>query len=117
MTLAGASPDHLALSGQGVRDVTRVAAGDPDLYSQIISGNASAVLALLEELRGEEAWTALARLSDRIIPARTGEVRDMTAKEGGATVALALPIEDGGWLLKTRTGGVGTEACSGLEST
>ncbi|WP_106817083.1 pyridoxamine 5'-phosphate oxidase family protein [Janibacter massiliensis] len=68
----------------------------------------------LEELRGEEAWTALARLSDRIIPARTGEVRDMTAKEVGATVALALPIEDGGWLLKTRTGGVGTEPVQGV---
>lgn len=50
-TLAGASLDHLALSGQGVRDVTRVAAGDPDLYSQIIAGNAGAVAALLGEIR------------------------------------------------------------------
>ena len=30
--LAGAPVDHLVLSGQGVRDVTRVAAGDPALY-------------------------------------------------------------------------------------
>ena len=30
--LADAPADHLALSGQGVRDVTRVAAGDPALY-------------------------------------------------------------------------------------
>jgi prephenate dehydrogenase len=50
-TLAGASPDHLALSGQGVRDVTRVAGGDPRLYSQIIGGNARAVAALLDEVR------------------------------------------------------------------
>jgi prephenate dehydrogenase len=50
-TLAGASADHLALSGQGVRDVTRVAGGDARLYSQIISGNAQAVTALLTEVR------------------------------------------------------------------
>ncbi|HJQ04136.1 MAG TPA: prephenate dehydrogenase [Nocardioides sp.] len=50
-TLAGASPDHLALSGQGVRDVTRVAGGDARLYSQIIGGNADAVAALLTEVR------------------------------------------------------------------
>ncbi len=34
--LAGAPGDHLALSGQGVRDVTRIAAGDPGLWQQII---------------------------------------------------------------------------------
>jgi prephenate dehydrogenase len=50
-TLAGAAPDHLALSGQGVRDVTRVAGGDARLYSQIIGGNAAAVAALLTEVR------------------------------------------------------------------
>lgn len=50
-TLTGAAPEHLALSGQGVRDITRVAAGDPVLYSQIINGNADAVTALLTELR------------------------------------------------------------------
>jgi prephenate dehydrogenase len=48
--LAGAPQDHLALSGQGVRDVTRVAAGDPRLWQQIISANAEAVLALLDEV-------------------------------------------------------------------
>lgn len=50
-TLAGAPPEHLALSGTGVRDVTRVAGGDPRLYSQIIGGNAAAVTALLAEVR------------------------------------------------------------------
>ncbi|HWI44059.1 MAG TPA: prephenate dehydrogenase [Nocardioides sp.] len=50
-TLAGASPDHLALSGTGIRDVTRVAGGDPRLYSQIIGGNAHAVADLLAEVR------------------------------------------------------------------
>jgi prephenate dehydrogenase len=50
-TLAGAPPHHLALSGQGVRDVTRVAGGDPALYSQIIGANAPAVTNLLAELQ------------------------------------------------------------------
>ena len=41
--LADAPADHLALSGQGVRDVTRIAAGDPVLYGQIVAANADAV--------------------------------------------------------------------------
>jgi len=49
--LAGAPVDHLALSGQGVRDVTRVAAGDPVLYGQIVAANSEAVLDLLAEVR------------------------------------------------------------------
>ncbi|MBZ5734119.1 prephenate dehydrogenase [Nocardioides sp. TRM66260-LWL] len=49
--LADAPRDHLALSGQGVRDVTRVAGGDPALYGQIVSANAAAVLDLLAEVR------------------------------------------------------------------
>src|SRR6478735_12588798 len=51
--LAEAPEQHLALSGQGVRDVTRVAAGDPALYGQIVTANADAVLGLLGEVRGE----------------------------------------------------------------
>jgi prephenate dehydrogenase len=45
------APDgHLALSGPGVRDVTRVAGGDPALWQQIIPANAEAVLTLLDEV-------------------------------------------------------------------
>jgi prephenate dehydrogenase len=49
--LVDAPADHLALSGQGVRDVTRVAAGDPALYGQIVAANADQVVALLNEVR------------------------------------------------------------------
>jgi len=49
--LADAPAEHLALSGQGVRDVTRVAAGDPVLYGQIVAANAGAVGELLAQLR------------------------------------------------------------------
>lgn len=51
--LADAPEGHLALTGQGVRDVTRVAAGDPTLYGQIVTQNADAVLTLLGEVRGQ----------------------------------------------------------------
>jgi prephenate dehydrogenase len=59
--LADAPADHLALSGQGVRDVTRIAAGDPVLYGQIVAANAAAVGQLLAELRDrlDGAITAL----------------------------------------------------------
>lgn len=43
--------DAVALSGQGVRDVTRIAASDPMLWTQILAGNAAAVLPLLEGVR------------------------------------------------------------------
>lgn len=51
--LAGAPADHLALSGQGVRDVTRIAASDPLMWQQILSANSLAVTALLSELSEE----------------------------------------------------------------
>lgn len=51
--LAVAPENHLSLAGPGVRDVTRVAGGDPALYGQIVSGNSTAVLELLGELRSE----------------------------------------------------------------
>lgn len=51
--LVDAVPEHLSLSGQGVRDVTRVAAGDPDLYSQIIRANGETVTDLLRGLRDQ----------------------------------------------------------------
>ncbi len=56
----------VALSGQGIRDVTRVAASDPQLWTQILSGNAAAVRHVLADLRDEldEVVTALERLSD-----------------------------------------------------
>jgi prephenate dehydrogenase len=55
--VAGRLPEapqgHLVLSGQGVRDVTRIAAGDPALWQQILVANAPAVTALLAEVRAD----------------------------------------------------------------
>lgn len=43
------APDQaLGLAGQGLRDVTRIAAGDPRLWTQILAGNAEAIAQTLE---------------------------------------------------------------------
>ena len=51
--LADAPREHLALSGQGVRDVTRIAAGDPALWQQIITANTEALTLLLRDVRDD----------------------------------------------------------------
>ena len=44
-------PDSaVALAGQGIRDVTRIAASDPMMWTQILAGNAPALRTVLEEL-------------------------------------------------------------------
>lgn len=48
--LAGAPEQALGLAGQGLRDVTRIAAGDPGLWTQILAGNAGAVADILRSL-------------------------------------------------------------------
>jgi prephenate dehydrogenase len=49
--LVDAPPLHLALSGPGLRDVTRIAAGDPDLWQQIVTANAEPIRELLRDVR------------------------------------------------------------------
>lgn len=48
--LEALSETSVALAGQGVRDVTRIAASDPGLWTQILVGNAPAVQAVLAEV-------------------------------------------------------------------
>jgi prephenate dehydrogenase len=47
--LASGSTSDLNLAGQGLRDTTRIAASDPDLWLQILSQNAAAIGPLLVE--------------------------------------------------------------------
>ena len=49
--LNDAPTEHLALAGQGVRDVTRVAASDPALWEQILRLNSASVIGPLRALR------------------------------------------------------------------
>lgn len=87
--LADAPEQHLALTGQGVRDVTRVAGGDPALYGQIVSGNATAVVELLGEVRAD---------LDRLIAAVGGGDRGTLVDllDHGVAGTRAIPAKHGG---------------------
>jgi prephenate dehydrogenase len=87
--LVDAPEQHLALSGQGVRDVTRVAAGNPALYGQIVSANAQAVLGLLAEVRAQ---------LDTVIDAVAADDRSAleTVLAQGVAGTRAIPGKHGG---------------------
>lgn len=61
-------------------------------------------------LEGDERERALELLSERILPGRPAEVRPMSRKEVQATLAMELPITDGAWIMKARTGLPATNA-------
>jgi prephenate dehydrogenase len=94
--LAGAPAEHLALSGQGVRDVTRVAGGDPQLYRQIVTGNAGAVLDLLGEVRDQ---------LDRLIGALGADDQDtlLALLERGQQGTREIPGKHGAPMRPTAT--------------
>jgi prephenate dehydrogenase len=94
--LADAPADHLALSGQGVRDVTRIAAGDPELWQQIVTGNAAAVLGLLGEVRGQ-----LDLLMDALDRGARPELAALLDR--GVAGTRAIPGKHGGPVRPTRS--------------
>ena len=51
--LNSGTSDQLSLSGQGLRDTSRIAASDPQLWVQIISQNAPAISPLLSSLQAD----------------------------------------------------------------
>ncbi|HEU5222910.1 MAG TPA: prephenate dehydrogenase [Candidatus Lumbricidophila sp.] len=51
--LIGAPASALGLAGQGVRDVTRIAASDPDLWVQILGANAAPVRGILQAVHAD----------------------------------------------------------------
>ncbi|CAM3194531.1 prephenate dehydrogenase [Nocardioides dubius] len=87
--LAEAPSSHLALSGQGVRDVTRIAGSDPTLWKQIITANSEAVLAMLDEV--EER---LARLRGFVAAADAEAIAALLAE--GVAGTRAIPAKHGG---------------------
>ncbi|MFJ6021986.1 prephenate dehydrogenase [Nocardiopsis alba] len=56
--LSGGDETALALAGQGVRDVTRIAGGDPAMWEEILSHNALPVAEVLAEVAEDLAATA-----------------------------------------------------------
>jgi len=103
--LDGGPETHLALSGQGLRDVTRIAGGDPRLWRQILVGNATHLRTVLQRVR-TDIDTMLAGLdgstSDvvgvlergvhgtKLIPGKHGSV-----EAGWGTVYVQVPDRPG----------------------
>ncbi|HZB65927.1 MAG TPA: prephenate dehydrogenase [Ornithinibacter sp.] len=104
----------VSLAGQGLRDVTRIAASDPLLWTQILAGNAPAVRSVLAELVGDltvvlgaldelasstDAPGARGTLARAIAAGNAGHAR-IPGKHGAAptaytTVRVIVPDEPG----------------------
>jgi prephenate dehydrogenase len=76
----------VALSGQGIRDVTRIAASDPGMWTQILAANAPAVRRVLELLSGE---------LDAVLVALRNLESDPDGGSVGARAVLARTVADG----------------------
>ena len=80
-----ASNGAVGLAGQGVRDVTRIAASDPGLWVQILSANAEPVAEILRGVR-DDVDALLAALADPEAPGSRRALADLIAA-GNAGVA------------------------------
>ena len=82
----------LALSGNGLRDVTRIAASDPNLWVQILSANARSVVELLYGLR-EDVDRLIGTLEAPSAPGSQADIAQLVA-EGNAGV-VRIPGKHG----------------------
>lgn len=83
--LRDASDGAVGLAGQGVRDVTRIAASDPGLWVQILSANAEPVAQILRGVR-DDVDALLAALADPEAPGSRRALAELIAA-GNAGVA------------------------------
>ena len=96
--LTDAEPGSLALSGQGLRDVTRIARSDSRLWAAIITGNADAVHRALQAVRQDldEVLSALQRAAEHG-PLAEGAAGAVSALVGaGNEGASRIPGKHGG---------------------
>jgi prephenate dehydrogenase len=84
--------EHLRLAGQGLRDVTRIAGSDPDLWQQIIGANSAAVrtelVAIQADLAEMIATLDAGRISEVLERGRAG-TRALPGKHGLNAVSWA----------------------------
>jgi prephenate dehydrogenase len=103
--LADGDDTALALTGQGLRDVTRVAASDPDLWVEVLLANAEPVARVLAELRqdvdavvhalhevSEDPEWARTSLREVLLRGNAGQAR-LPGKHGGRSTAYgSVPV-------------------------
>lgn len=90
--LEGASDEAVRLAGQGVRDVTRIAASSPELWIQILGANKDSIVGVLENLQQD-----LQSVTDALKDVNAPGARKVIAEEmaaGNAGVAR-LPGKHG----------------------
>ena len=90
--LEGASDEAVRLAGQGVRDVTRIAASSPELWIQILGANKDSIVGVLENLQKD-----LQNVTDALKDISAPGARKVIAEEmsaGNAGVAR-LPGKHG----------------------
>ena len=92
---AGAPAGALALAGPGLRDVTRIAAGDAGLWTEILTANAGPVRAALLAVAAQLA--AASEALDGVTAGRADAVKELTAVlEAGRAGVEAIPGKRGG---------------------
>ncbi len=86
---------ELGLAGQGLRDVTRIAASDPALWTSILSANASAVTGVLDALRADLDVVIDALKASEAASVPTSGSGTLGSPADGALGALARMIAAG----------------------
>jgi prephenate dehydrogenase len=99
-TLESAAPDALALSGPGLRDVTRIAGGDPATWLQILTANSGQVGQVLRQVAAdlERAADALDQVGGSEDQAAAGPAGKELAEllERGVAGVARIPGKRGG---------------------
>lgn len=93
--LVGASDSAVALAGQGLRDVTRIAASDPVLWAQILAGNAAPLAHQLRLLRDDLDRTVVALEQLEQVGGADVPPGARSAPPRGPVGALARLVADG----------------------
>lgn len=84
---------QLALAGQGLRDTTRIAASDPELWVQIVSQNAASLLPLIRGMRND-LGTLESALEDISAPGALAKIHSVLS--AGNTGIARIPGKHGG---------------------
>ena len=87
----GVPAHEVRLAGPGVTDVTRIASGDPDMWTEILAANAGAVVDVLRGVRAD-----LDRVLDALASPPTGRTTLREVLRSGVDGRARLPGKRGG---------------------
>jgi prephenate dehydrogenase len=95
------SPEALSFAGPSFRDLTRVGASNPELWSDILAENAPALGEALGAFAGAMAQLGSEIKDRKIMESRFSQAREaydalggILVEKGGANVEVAIPVEN-----------------------